>query len=93
LLPGDQVDASINMQLPDGGVIIHGIEYSARGEPRAYYILPTVPDAFFASSAPAVRVDVADIAHIVEPRFPGQRRGISWLHPILSICAAVGVPG
>jgi lambda family phage portal protein len=79
LLASEQIDASINRELDDGGRIIAGIEIGPNGERRAYWILPQAPDLWITMLGPAVRVDAADICHVFEPRDPGQVRGISWL--------------
>lgn len=84
LLPANQIDASLAQTLPDGGTIDHGIERGPNGEPRAYWILPASPDALFGAIGAAVRVPAEDIAHVFEPRFPGQIRGVSWLAAVLT---------
>jgi len=83
ILPASQVDASINRELPGGGAIVAGVEKGPSGEILAYWILPASPDAPFSTMiAPAQRIDASDICHVLEPRFPGQVRGISWLHAV-----------
>ena len=83
ILPPSQIDPGVNRQLADGGAIVAGIERGPNGEPRACWVLPAPPDAPLPSMiGPAVRVDAADICHVLEPRFAGQVRGLSWLHPV-----------
>ena len=82
LLPAQQVDASVNRALPDGGMIASGVERGPLGEVRAYWILPAAPDGPWPMIGPAVRVDAADVCHVYEPRFAGQVRGVSWLHAV-----------
>jgi lambda family phage portal protein len=83
ILPAAQIDASINRELPGGGSIVAGVEKGPNGAVLAYWVLPASPDAPLAQMvAPAVRVDAADICHVFEPRFPGQVRGVSWLHAV-----------
>jgi lambda family phage portal protein len=83
LLPANQVDASINRELPGGGAVIQGIERGPNGERLAYWVLPVSPDGPLpAMIGPAVRVDAADLLHVYEPIFSGQMRGISWLHSV-----------
>lgn len=85
LLPPSQIDSSVNVELPDGGTIISGIERGPHGEPRAYYVLPRSPDQLFSATGVApVRVAASEICHVYEPRFAGQTRGVSWLHPVLN---------
>jgi lambda family phage portal protein len=84
LLPANQIDASITQELPDGGVIDHGIERGPNGEPRGYWVFPKSPDAAFGMVGVAVRIDAADMLHVFEPRFPGQIRGVSWLVAVMT---------
>ena len=83
LLPAPQIDASVNREF-SGGTIVAGIERGPNGEVLAFWVLPSSPDAVasFTMIGPPVRVDAADICHVFEPRFPGQIRGLSWLHPV-----------
>jgi lambda family phage portal protein len=82
ILPAAQIDASINREIPGGGAMVAGIEKGPNGDVLAYWVLPSSPDAPLAMVGPAVRVDASDICHVYEPRFPGQVRGISWLHAV-----------
>ena len=83
LLPAAQIDASVNREFP-GGTIVAGVERGPNGEVLAFWVLPSSPDAAapFTMVGPPVRVDASDICHVFEPRFPGQIRGLSWLHPV-----------
>ncbi|MEM7211367.1 MAG: phage portal protein [Pseudomonadota bacterium] len=78
----DQVDGSLHRDLGNGRRIIAGVE-SQRGTVLAYHIFPESPDQPFASSLETVRVDAADVIHLMRPLFPGQVRGISWFAPVL----------
>ncbi|CAA2104956.1 hypothetical protein MBUL_02954 [Methylobacterium bullatum] len=83
LIPAEMVDASHTVELGDGRRIIAGIEFDAHGRRVAYHVLQGRPTDLFASYAPPVRVDAADIVHLFQPMGAGQVRGISWLAPIL----------
>jgi lambda family phage portal protein len=84
VLNPEQLDRSNNRDLPNGGRITAGVEEDAEGKNVAYWILPDPPDQAFAAYAPAQRFPAADIIHIFEKKFPGQRRGISELTPVLT---------
>jgi lambda family phage portal protein len=82
LLTTEQVDASINRELPNGGRIIAGIEVDANGTRVAYWIRPQAADLWLAMISPPVRIDAADICHVLDPRHAGAIRGLSWLGPV-----------
>jgi lambda family phage portal protein len=81
--PAEQLDRTKNVELPDGGRIIAGVETNAQDEVVAYWIFPDAPDLAFAMIGPSQRVPVDDVIHVYEKKFPGQRRGISELTPVL----------
>ncbi|UVO29923.1 phage portal protein [Bradyrhizobium arachidis] len=84
VLNPEQLDRTINVDLPSGGRVIAGVEEDARGEIVAYHILPDAPDQAFATIAPARRIPAEDVIHYFEQKVPGQRRGISELAPVLT---------
>jgi lambda family phage portal protein len=84
LLSPSQIDASVNRELPDGSRIVAGIEVGPNGERLAYHVLPEAPDGFPIKIGPAVRVPAEDMCHVFESRMPGQMRGVSWLHSVLT---------
>ena len=81
LLSADQVDASAtrfgNLTGQTSPRIMHGVEVDAGGRVVAYWVLPSQPDIPAANVGSAVRVSADDVAHLYEPRFPGQLRGVS----------------
>ena len=83
-LPPEQLDRTVNRELPDGGRIIAGVETDATDAIVAYHILHDAPDLAFAMIGPAQRVPADDVIHVFEAKFPGQRRGISELTPVLA---------
>lgn len=83
LLPAPQVDASINRELPGGGADIAGVRRGPNGEIVGYWILPASPDSVLPTMiGPAVLVDASDVMHVIDPKFAGQVRGLSWLTPV-----------
>lgn len=82
LLPSELLDSSKSANLADG-YIVAGVEFGADGTRRAYHIIPTKPSDEFASYAAPIRVDAADVIHLVTPMGAGQVRGVSWLASVL----------
>lgn len=84
-LSNEQLDRTINRELPNGGRIIHGVETDLGDEIVAYHILRDAPDTPFATLIDAPRrVDAADVLHLFDQKWPGQRRGISELTPVMT---------
>jgi lambda family phage portal protein len=83
LLSTEQIHAATNLELPDGGKIIAGVEVGPNGERRAYWVLPSPPDQWtIGTVGPPVRIDASDILHVFQPQQAGQVRGLSWLTPV-----------
>lgn len=82
LIQPEQVDASVNRILSDGGRIVAGIEFDRDGSRRAYWILPEPPGLPLGIYRPAERVDAADVFHVFRKDTAGACRGVSWLAPI-----------
>lgn len=91
LLPAESVDESKSAELSNGGYIAAGIEFNADGERVAYWIKPYIATQQFETYAPPVRVDAADVLHLMRPVGVGQVRGVSWLAPILLKLADSGL--
>jgi lambda family phage portal protein len=91
LLPAESVDESKSAELSNGGYIAAGIEFNANGDRVAYWIRPYIPTQQFETYAPPVRVDAADVLHLMRPVGIGQVRGVSWLAPVLLKLADAGL--
>lgn len=82
------LDADQYQGLPTGHVIRSGIELNRRGRRVAYWFYKEHPgDQKGAQNIGAdalVRVLASDVAHIYEPKRPGQLRGVSVLAPVLA---------
>jgi lambda family phage portal protein len=91
LMPAEQVDESLTRELGGGAFIQSGIEVNAAGERVAYWIRPFLPTQQFETWAPPVRVDEADVLHLMRPDGIGQIRGVSWLAPIMLKLADLGL--
>lgn len=91
LLPAEQVDESLTRELGGGAYIAAGVEFNAQGERVAYWIRPFVPTQQFETWTTPVRVDAADVLHLMRPEGIGQVRGVSWLAPIMLKLADLGL--
>ena len=79
--------------LPSGNYIRSGIEFNKRGKRIAYWVYKQHPaDGNVISQVPNdyVRVAASEMAHIFDPKRPGQIRGVSALAPILVKLRDVG---
>jgi lambda family phage portal protein len=91
LMPAEQVAEDVTRELGGGAFIAAGIEFNADGERVAYWIRPHLPTQQFETWAPPVRVDAADVLHLMRPDGIGQIRGVSWLAPIMLKLADLGL--
>ena len=84
LIDAEQIDPSLNRDLPEGGRIVQGIEFDAAGRRVAYHMLPERPGMPFASLPLTAKWVPADqVVHLFRPETPGQVRGISWFAPVM----------
>ena len=81
LIPAAQLDSSLTREAESGRRIEQGIELDENEDPVAYHILRPAPGGGL--SLQADRIPAEDILHIFELTHPGQRRGLSWLAPVL----------
>jgi|LGVE01.1.fsa_nt_gb lambda family phage portal protein len=76
LIESDQVPDSLNMLLPNGNIIVMGIEFNRRGRRVAYHMYKTHPqDDERHDSLITERILASRVAHIYRPLRPGQIRG------------------
>jgi len=96
LLEPDMVpmlDATTWAGMPSGNYIRSGVEFNKRGKRVAYWVYKQHPaDGTVISVQPNdyVRVAASEMAHIFDPKRPGQIRGVSSLAPILVKLRDVG---
>lgn len=77
VLEADHIDTLKNQTLPNGGIIVQGVEYSPIGQRVAYWLYPNHPgDSTFAPTLQSKRVPAEDIRHLFCVSRPGQVRGI-----------------
>lgn len=80
----EQLDRAKNSWTNGGARISQGVELDQFGRPVAYWIRPASPGDIGALTAQtAVRVARSEVLHIFKPLYPGQRRGLSWLAPVM----------
>lgn len=91
LYPAEQVDESLTRDLGGGAFIAAGIEFNAAGERAAYHIQPFAPTQQFPITMQPVRVDAADVLHLMKPIGIGQVRGISSLTPVALLLHDLGL--
>jgi len=77
VLEPDFLDALKDLKLPDGGVIVQGIEYNAQGARVAYWIFPEHPGSG-GTGAVSRRIPADEILHVFRSERPGQARGVPW---------------
>lgn len=87
ILEADFLDTSKSLALPNGGVIVQGVEFDPLGSRVAYWLFPTHPgSAIHPGSSlysPSRRVPAADVQHIYKADRPQQVRATSWLAPVI----------
>lgn len=85
IMEPDYIDTlKTGQRLPNGGRIIHGVEYNVIGRRVAYWLFPEHPGAEMFGGAPAsVRVPAESILHVFHQERAGQVRGASWFAPVI----------
>lgn len=84
ILEPDFLDTTKDGALQNGGWIVQGVEFSAIGNPVAYWLYPEHPgDRMVGRGFQSDRVPAQDIAHCYRMDRPGQVRGVPWLAPVI----------
>lgn len=85
LLEPDYLDHLKTMDLPNGGYIVNGVEFSPLGRPAAYWLFDRHPGEVGPLFRPldSHRVDAADVLLVYRKTRPGQVRGVPRLAPVL----------
>jgi lambda family phage portal protein len=82
IVDAEQLDSGQSRELGGGRRIVQGIELDADGRPVAYYIHPQPLN--LGISTPSVRIDTADVCHMMRLDHPFMVRGVSWFAPCLT---------
>ncbi len=88
LLEPDYIDTSrTGISLPNGGRIVHGVEFDAIGRRVAYWLFPEHPGSavstFGNASGGSKRIGAVDILHAFHQERIGQVRAASWFAPVI----------
>ena len=82
VIDAEQLDGGQSRELGGGRRIVQGIELDPDGRPVAYFIFPQPLNLGIAT--PSVRIDAADVCHLMRLDHPFMTRGISWFAPCLT---------
>lgn len=83
LLEPDYIDNTKNQILPNGGVIINGIEQDEFGKIVAYWLHNRHPGANLGYAFYSERVSASMLIHVYREDRIGQMNGIPWYAPII----------
>ena len=88
LLEPDYIDTNKSgIRLPNGGRIVHGVEFNAIGQRVAYWLFKEHPGASTGLTATgagaSVRINAADVLHVFHQERVGQIRAATWFAPVL----------
>jgi len=85
VLEPDYLDTLKNEALPNGGWIMHGVEFDAIGRRAAYWLYDVHPgdNAPFLRSLTSRRIPASDVLHVYRKDRPGQVRGVPRLAPVM----------
>jgi lambda family phage portal protein len=80
IIDTDRLDEDLNKELPDGNVIIAGVEVDTTGRTVAYHLLKRKPrDWHLGVARDYVRVPAEQIIHLFMPIDSEQVRGVPWM--------------
>lgn len=82
VIDAEQLDAGQSRELGGGRRIVQGIEFDPDGRPVAFYLFPQPLNLGIAT--PSVRIDAADVCHLMRLDHPYMVRGVSWFAPCLT---------
>lgn len=94
VLEADYLDERLVGPLAGTGNVIHeGIEYTAAGRVDAYHLFEDHPGSPIwqplRDRMTSTRVDASRVVHLFRQDRPGQRRGVSWLAPVIEDLVAL----
>jgi lambda family phage portal protein len=85
LLEPEYIDETDLTQLANGNRIMDGIQFNAIRRRTAYKIYTEHPEDQLTGFPESVWVSADNILHLYRMERPGQRRGISWLAPVITM--------
>lgn len=84
LLESDYLDTSKDGPLPNGHVVVDGIEFDLIARRVAYWLFDEHPGDRVRHSLRSTRVPAEDVTHVYRVDRPGQNRGVPWLAPAIA---------
>ncbi|WP_417844833.1 phage portal protein [Thalassospira sp.] len=88
VIEADYLDHTKNGPLGDGNYIVQGIEFNKRGERIAYWIFKEHPGETYqhviGNNLTSMRIDAGQIIHLYNMQRPGQVRGVTTLHSVMT---------
>lgn len=89
IIESDALDTSYNTTLPNGNIVIMGVEMNAWRQRIAYHILTRHPGDYFTPSNAKIghreRVPAEDMIHLRFLRRAGQTIGVTWFAPVMDL--------
>ena len=85
VLEPDFLDHTKNEMVNKGGVVMMGVQFDALGRREGYWLWRNHPgDNLFAWQRESYFVPADQILHVYRKTRPGQVRGVTWLHAVIS---------
>lgn len=75
--------AKTDVRLPNGGRIVHGVEFDAIGRRVGYWLFTEHPGSALSTAMASVRVPAESVLHVYRQDRASQVRGASWFAPVL----------
>lgn len=86
MLETDYLDENVDGVLSNGNTAIQGIEFDKRWKCVAYWLFDQHPGSRLGGARPrSRRVSADNIIHAFDLERPGQRRGVSWFAPVVTL--------
>lgn len=89
VIESDALDTSYNTTLPNGNLVVMGVEMNAWRQRAAYHILTRHPGDYFTPSNAKIghreRIPAEDVIHLRFIRRAGQTIGVTWFAPVMDL--------
>lgn len=84
VLEPDFLDSFTDGELPNGNLVVQGVEFNRIGERVAYYLYDRHPGGWTGvGQMRGNRIPASMVSHIYRVDRPGQVRGVSWFAPVM----------
>lgn len=82
LIDAETLDITYSDKLPNGNVVLMGVEMDAWRRRQAYWLLPSDPELYSYGYryGDRFRVPASEIIHLYVPEWIWQTRGVPWMH-------------